>query len=328
MKIPSLAIGMSMLVLTTSCSGHASTPDADTFIRADSLVAAFASGDSATRAEVRARMTPAINALAATGITGGTKDSDIVKYAEGRAFTFFAPAVRERFTAGDSLAAVLESEKAAFARELPSLRWPKVYGIISPYNQSVVTTDSVALIALNHYLGRDYEAYSVFEPYVRRRKEARLMPYHLAEALVARHSPMEADSTTTLLAHMLHDGAVAEALMRTVPSAQLSDAGGWTPEELAWLQANEAGMWKELSSLDLLDSTSPLDISRMLTPGPATMALSLQAPGAAGRYLGWRLVHNYLATHPEASLEEVLRPEFYLRAKVVDTPEDGFKIML
>lgn len=299
---------LATLLLVACSSDTVAKPSA--IIRADTMLTGFTAMPAARQQAVADSLRPAIEAMAAVGILTGTTSHDISNYTEGRAFAFFEPAVAERFRSGDSISAVLDSVRSRMARDLPSVAWPKVYGIVSPYRQAIVNTDSVSLVALNHYLGPDYEAYSGFEPYTRRQKRPGLLPYHFTEALIMRDYPQPVDSVgatpSDALAVMVHDGAVAEAMLRVIPDAQLADVGGWTADELAWLEAHESDLMAELKDSGQLHSTDPLLKARLVEPAPASMAFKLHAPGRAGRYLGLRMVERYLAAHPDVTLAEVL----------------------
>lgn len=303
LTLPFLAIAM--LAGCPSCSGAGSAPHSPVMVRTDTIL------PSAHTPEALASLRPAIDAMAAIGILTDTTATAVDAYVNSRGFSYFQPDVEQFFTTGDSIDAVLGKMRDNMAMTLPHTRFPDIYAVISPYNQAIMTVDSVMLVALNHYLGSDYSAYGYFEPYIRRQKRAALLPYQAAEALVERDYPMVADSTATALNHILHDGAVTEAIMRSVPDASLADAGGWTADELAWLEANEATVWRELQERRLIYSKDRLDISRLLNPAPATMALNTNAPGRAGRYIGYKIVRSYLASHPEATIEDLLKPDFY-----------------
>lgn len=296
-------------MLLCSCSSD-SAPAAQGIIRADSLLSGFTAMPAARQLAVADSLRPAIDAMAAVGIINGTTPRDLSDYTESRAFSFFSQAVRDRFHSADSLSALLDSVRARAATLLPDLRWPRVYGIISPYRQAIVNTDSVSLIALNHYLGPDYEAYSGFDPYTRRQKSPRLLPYQFTEALLMRDYPQPVDSLGSrpadALAVMVHDGAVAEAMLRLIPQASLADVGGWTPDELSWLREHEADLMAELRDSGQLHSSDPLLKARLVEPGPASMAFKLHAPGRAGRFLGLRMVQRYLDSHPGVTLAELL----------------------
>lgn len=296
-------------LLLCSCSGDSKAAEPG-IVRADVMLEGFTAMPAARQLAVADSLRPAIDAMAAVGIINGTTARDLSDYTESRAFSFFSQAVRDRLHSADSLSAVLDTVRARASRLLPELRWPQVYGIISPYRQAIVNTDSVSLIALNHYLGPGYEAYAGFDPYTRRQKSPRLLPYQFTEALLMRDYPQPVDSLGSrpadALAVMAHDGAVAEAMLRLIPEASLADVGGWTQEELSWLREHEADLMAELRDSGQLRSTDPLLKARLVEPGPASMAFKLHAPGRAGRYLGLRMVERYLAAHPSVTLAALL----------------------
>ena len=166
------------------------------------------------RGSLNATLSALRRAVVARARTGTLETDDLIglkKYAEGLAFRLFAPDIDARLDY-DKFAARIDSTIHAVTSLLPEISVPKhVYGIITPYNQSVMNVDSVMLIGLNHYLGADYDAYSYFEPYLRRQKDSRKAAYHIAESLVQQRYPYLADSTATALNYMIHDGAVTAA---------------------------------------------------------------------------------------------------------------------
>lgn len=230
LPIRRLAIAMTAAAALSACTGAPQAAASSTLVRADSLLRGYTAMPAARQAAVADSLRPAIDAMAAVGIMDGTSSRDISNYVEGRAFAFFEDGVEEQFTCGDSISGVLDSIRAGLAAQFPDVEWPKVYGIVSPYRQAIVNADSVSLIALNHYLGSDYEAYSGFEPYVRRQKSPQLLPYQFTEALLMRDYPQPVDSVgsrpSDVLAVMAHDGAVACAMLRVIPSASIAEVGG------------------------------------------------------------------------------------------------------
>ena len=70
--------------------------------------------------------------------------------------------------------------------ELPRRRYASV---VWGKPQSIIFVDSVMLIALNHYLGAEYEGYSHFPLYSRLVKEPAIMPFDISEALIATAYP-------------------------------------------------------------------------------------------------------------------------------------------
>lgn len=178
--------------------------------------------------------------------------------------------------------------------------------------KSMVTTDSVMLIALNHYLGEDYEGYNnrLWPAYKRIEKTPARMPYDIAEALVATQYPYDGGDNPTALSRMLYEGALATARLRLVEGATPASALGYTNEQWQWFEENERLLWDAVVSRNLLYDTNPLTISQLVDPAPATSIIEPYVPPRAGRYIGYRIIESYLK-HNDATLPELLSPAIY-----------------
>lgn len=277
--------------------------------RFDIEVFDYPSLDSTRRADFRAHY----NTPIAFVLKGDTADIDgaLAEYASSRAVKMFEPDIIARLSMTDSLETALGCLKTRLGELLPSTQWRKLYGVISTYNQSVILADSSLLIGLNHYLGSDYPAYSYFEPYQRAVKTPRHLPYDVAEALIANRFPYQPAEGATLLNRMLYEGALLAAVNSTVADSNPAESMGYGEEEWKWLSENEKNAWSALIDRELLFSIDPTITDRMVRPAPATSLIHPDAPGRAGRYIGYRIAQAYLKRHPEKSAEWLLSPEFY-----------------
>ncbi len=199
--------------------------------------------------------------------------------------------------------------------ELPRRRYASV---VWGKPQSIIFVDSVMLIALNHYLGAEYEGYSHFPLYSRLVKEPAIMPFDIDEALIATAYPFAGPSDATALQHMLYQGALTAAKIEATGTGNPALALGYRPEQMAFLTDNEALLWSNMVERDLLYDKSASTIDRLIAPGPTTRLLDPRCPGRAGRYIGYRIVEAYRRNHPEATLPFLLSPEFYTSSTVLD----------
>lgn len=188
------------------------------------------------------------------------------------------------------------------------LRLPdmKFYTVVWGNPRPLLRDSDVMVIALNHYLGASYPGYSHWEEYRRAGKTPEALPYDLAAALTATQIPMAGDGEATLLDWMLYEGGLVEARMRLVEGADLAHALGYTPEQLKWCEDNYDDMMREMAARRMVHDTDPVLIDRMLAPAPSSPLLAGSAPGRVGRYIGYRLVKDYLREHPKATLREVM----------------------
>jgi len=277
--------------------------------RFDSLVADYHTMEPSDRATFRHKYSDAILFIT----KGDTLNSDSVidAYSRSNALKMFGKDVNGRLTMTDSLETALGEIKAGFNEKLPDIKWKRIIGVISTYNQSVILTDSSLLLGLNHYLGSDYEAYSYFEPYQRAVKTPRHLPYDVAEALIVNRFPFIRGNESTLLNRILYEGSVLTAVNEVVPGNNAAESMGYDTIAWKWLSDNEKQMWNAMIDREMLFSMDPAIADRMTRPAPATSILHPDAPGRATRYIGYKIVESYRKRHPEKTLQWLLSPEFY-----------------
>lgn len=274
-------------------------------------MAVYAGSDSASRDSLMRCYDKPLRFLFALTGRGEVTDDALCAYSSSRGVRMFTAAVDSLLPELDSVQSVLGVAEDRMGKLLPKACFGDVYAVVSPYNQSIFTTDSMMLVGLNHYLGAGFDGYSSFEPYQRLNKRIGQLPYDMVEAAVASAYPMTVGAHSTVLDHLLYQGALIEAKMQILPGATEADALGYTPEQMAWLEANEVPAWEALVTRKLLYSPSVSDAERLILPSPVTTILHPESPGRAGRYIGHRIVRAYLDANPRTALDHLLSPEFY-----------------
>lgn len=300
------------VVAATSCLWSASCSnsnlaDKQDIKRLDIAIAEFALTDSTARQQICDSFSDGISALTVIYPSPADRTRLLDSLSQSSSTRMFMPDIISRLPSLDSLESVMGSLRQNMSAAFPSVQFPDTYSIISPYNQSVISVDSVMLIALNHYLGTDYEGYIYFEPYQRVTKTPAHLPYDMAEALIAGTYPyMGRDRQESALGRMLYDGAVVNAVMEVVPRASLSEALGYSDSQLEWAHDNESKAWNQLVTRQLLYSTDPLIAERLVNPSPVTTLIHPDAPGRLGRYIGYRIIRSWLDNGSDRTLEQLL----------------------
>ncbi len=235
----------------------------------------------------------------------------ISAYGASRAVEIFSPDVERRFVAEDSVSVELGRARARYALMFPADTFPtRFYGVINPFNQGIILSDSLVAIGLNHYLGVDYEGYAQFEDYRRKQKVVTRLVPDVVEAIVAVHHPYQGTGESTVLSRLLYEGALVDAVMQLCDISP-EDALGYNEEEYRWAQVNEAKVWQALAANRLLYSTNPNDADRLVDPLPAATIVNQNAPGRIGRYVGWRIIQSYKRNNPVMSAAKMFLPDFY-----------------
>ncbi len=212
----------------------------------------------------------------------GERDSMIKAEMASRAWQVFGPDIDRRLPSLARAASQLGNIDGFPAR---------IYGIVSPYNQSVVVVDTIVLVALNHYLGADYEGYASMPDHISRNKTIDRLPLDVAEAWTATRLPFpDTIPSPTLLSRMAYEGAILALVSDRTGVGDGPLLLGWTPGEWTDAVAHESEAWKRLVGSDLLFSDNPAIISRLMAPAPASPDISPDAPGRLGRFIGLRMV--------------------------------------
>ena len=267
----------------------------------------LASGMTSADAETRV----AAEKLFAVSGYGTLTDSSLSVYNNIPSIAFHREAVEEAFPDMNDVESGLGEALGVLEKEFPAVVCPKLYAIISPFNQSVITVDSVMFLGLNHYLGIDYEAYEYFPEYIRKNKRRERIVPDIVEALIRQYYPYEPRTGyPTALTRMLYEGSVVEAVIRATGLDE-KDALGMDEHSYEWLENNEKEMWNALVTRRLLYSTDERVGESLVRPSAVTSILHSEAPGMAGRFIGHRIVKSYLKNNNELPPYNILLPEFY-----------------
>lgn len=326
-----------------SCSDDNKTPDrVQKIARLDRATYAYPGMDAARRSALRDSLAPELTALVKVMELGQTaNDEAILAWSDTQPVRIFSPLVGKAFPTLDSLEHTLGGivgNVGDNGLKIPHYRFATV---VWGKPKSIVFADSVALIALNHYLGPDSPAYANWPLYIRQQKRPELLPYDIAEAMVATSYPYQpADAHTarprqavetdpydestaddipdmviepdgTLLNRMLYEGALVYAKTQLVPDADVTLALGFTPEQMRDVAANEEYAWNKIVSGKMLYSTDPELHDRLFNLLPNSAPISPQAPGRALRYIALQIVRAYVDGHKDVTLEYLLSPAFY-----------------
>lgn len=228
------------------------------------------------------------------------------KYSDSPATEAFAPIIQSELPELDSVELVLGSA----LHDFPDL---KLVAVVSPYNQSVMThPDGYVFIATNHYLGSDNPVYAGrFAAYERQRKTLRRLPSDVLEAVLASKYPPQYGSSPTLLNHMLYRGALLRAVLESMPegtSEASSEATvlAMSDSDYAQCLAHEGEIWKALIDGQMLYSTDPALIDRLLAPAPSSPMISGDAPGQAALFTALQIAKK----SPRKGVD-LLTPEYY-----------------
>lgn len=305
-------------IATGACSGGGNAAgdynaDKARFTRLDRIVAQFPKMTQQQQfATVDSFAIPFNDYIYMMGASTGDIRASIDSLSHTAAFAMFEPEIEKVFSSTERLEKRLGTLNANMCEQLPSLPSYSYYGILSPYRQQVILVDSVVFVALNHYLGSEHEAYSSMPDYARHTKTEEYIPADIAEAIVAVEHPFTASGNEpAAVNYFIYEGALLKAVSSLTGEDDISFLLGWTPDQLATVQASEAEIWRKMAAGNMIYSTDMSMGRQLCAPAPSSAPISGELPGRIGRYIGYRIVNSYLANNPDTNLSDILSPSFY-----------------
>lgn len=190
----------------------------------------------------------------------------------------------------------------------PNQQPDKVITLLSDVDvdNRVIYTDSLVLIGLDTYLGKDHRFYSVFPEYTLKDFEAERVATDVAQNFAMQVVPVTKDRT--FLGQMIYLGKVMEVTQRMNPSATPAMILNYENEKLEWAKANEVEIWKFFMDSKFLYDTNPKLSMRFLQKAPFSkfyLEFDNESPGAVGIFIGWNIVQSYLKNN-NVTLQELL----------------------
>lgn len=190
----------------------------------------------------------------------------------------------------------------------PQTTIPKVITVISEmdYNKKVIITDSLAIISLELYLGKDHKFYQ-FPKYLKQNFEQKqILPDVVSSFSLQKIAPV---TDKNLLSQMIYFGKQLYLKDVLLPEYNDADKMGYTLEQINWCEENESYMWRYFIENELLYSNDQKLANRFINPAPFSkfyLEIDNESPGRVGAWLGWQIVRAYVKNN-EVSLEQVLK---------------------
>ncbi len=192
----------------------------------------------------------------------------------------------------------------------PEAGVPHVYSYISglDFEYPVQIQDSIVLIALDMYLGENFEPYGRARiPQYRtyRAREEYLVRDVMLE--VAAGIPTSYRHDNILLDQMIEQGKMLYFLDATMPGVHDTIRISYTENQLEWCKANEPNIWAFIIENELLFSSDYEKTHKLIIDGPFTSFFPEGSPARTGWWTGWQIVRAYMDRNPGVSLEDLMQ---------------------
>ena len=190
----------------------------------------------------------------------------------------------------------------------PKTKIPKVVTVIGEmdYTSKTIYADSLVVVALELYLGKDHKFYE-FPAYLKYNFEEKQIMPDVVSSFTYRNIPAYPDKN--LVSQMIFEGKQLYAKDLLLPNYTDAEKMGYTPEQIKWCEENESYMWRYFLESEMLYSLDPKLTTRFIAPAPFSkfyLEIDNDSPGRVGAWIGWQIVRSYMKNN-NVSLSELLK---------------------
>lgn len=217
--------------------------------------------------------------------------------------------VDKTFTAFEAIETEIESLFNHLKYYFPEFNPPRIITVTNDvrYRNKVIVTDTIAVIALDNYLGSDHKFYKNIHKYIRANLTKEQIVVDLSGEYAKKYIYQQPNKT--LLDEMIYFGKQLYFKDVVIPFKTEAERIGYSQDQLNWAIANESYIWRYFVDRELLFSTDSKLPSRFINPAPFTKfyleEIDADSPGRLGQYIGWQIVCAYMKQN-DVSLKDML----------------------
>lgn len=189
-----------------------------------------------------------------------------------------------------------------------SFKTPKVVTIQSniDYDSRVIYADSLLLISLDVYLGKEHPFYSNYPKYIRQNNTKEHIVVDVAKTIL--NTYIKPERNRTFINKIIHEGKKYYLLDAYLPELEDREKLGYTEEKMNWALANEEQIWMYFIEKKILFSTNKQLSKRFIDIAPFSKfytSADQQSPGRIGVFMGYQIVKSFMLNN-DLSLQELL----------------------
>lgn len=148
------------------------------------------------------------------------------------------------------------------------------------YENRVILTDSLLLIGLDNYLGKEHKYYNDIQKYIKSGLDKDYLASDIASAFAKKVVPQP--QNRDFMARMIYYGKELFLKEKLLASYEDHIVINYTAEALDWARANEEQIWRNFIENEYLFSTDSKLARRFLDPAPFSkfgLELDNESPG-------------------------------------------------
>jgi hypothetical protein len=190
--------------------------------------------------------------------------------------------------------------------EYPDFKAPKIATVVSGFlGNDLYLSDSLIVIGLDYFGGPTAKYRPQLYDYQLRRYQREYIVPSILFFLSEKYN-ISATTDKTLLADMIWYGKGFEFVKHALPPIADSLVIGYSEQQLSDVYESQTDIWAYFIERRALYQTTDNEKQRFMSERPATVEISQACPGGIGRWVGWRIVNEYLKKKPDTSLKELM----------------------
>lgn len=190
----------------------------------------------------------------------------------------------------------------------PEYPQPKIQFVITGLDGDLYLSDSLIIVGVDHYLGAGAKYRPRMYEYILRQ----YIPENIVPSVMLLYGIDTKVNATNLndktaLADMIAYGKSFYFAKHMLPCKADSILMNYSAAEITGARKNQDLIWFRLVEDEVLYSTANLVKQRYLGERPKTVEVGPECPGRIAQWVGWQIVNSYMNTHPEVSLQELMK---------------------
>lgn len=185
---------------------------------------------------------------------------------------------------------------------------PRFITHISGFNEAIVVSDSVLSVSLENYLGEEHIFYQNLgiHNYQRPHKNRENLVVDAVRGWISSDFP-ETSAENNLLGQIIHEGKILYIMQTLMPKTPEYAIIGLSPDQYHWCEQNEGQLWSFMITQKHLFSNLQLIIAKYVNDGPFFNFWGEGSSPLVGKYIGWKIVSEYMDSNKDTSIDELLR---------------------
>ncbi|MES2386899.1 MAG: hypothetical protein V4543_02770 [Bacteroidota bacterium] len=176
----------------------------------------------------------------------------------------------------------------------PQDKAPEIYFAVSGFSTDIFINEQIAVVGLESFLGsKGHYRIPNTPEYIASRMRPETVVNGMMLALSNRYNRADL-LDNSLIAQMVHWGKAYYFMKKMQPCVPDSLIIGYTAAQMKSCESQLPKIYGYFVDKSLFYETNHIEVNRYIGERPYTLEISDKCPGRIGRYLGWKIVQQYM----------------------------------